>query len=181
MIYVFFIILLLLLIPIKINIRFIYDNKKITLFLWNHKINLNKFTKKKRENSSTVINDSTNTENSSKKNKNSFISNYKKFKLYHKFFKKLLPVNTLDINLKYGFEEPNITAITYGFKDLLNSYLINILNYFLIIKHYSINIIPTLKEKNLYLSINSIIYISIGKLIFIGSKLLLKKYKGDLQ
>lgn len=175
MIYIFFIILFLLLVPIKINIHFIYHNKKVILFLWNHEINLSKFNKKKRKKTSS------DTENLSKNNKKSFMSKYKKFKLYHKDLKDLLPINTLEINLEYGFEEPNITAITYGFKDLFNSYLINTLNYFLIIKHYSINIIPTLKEKNLSLSINSIIYISIGKLIFIGSKLLLKKYKGDLQ
>ena len=118
--------------------------------------------------------------NDYKKSTNSFILKYRKIKLYRKYIKKLLPINTLDINFKYGFEEPNITAITYGFKDLINSYVANLLNYFLTIKKYSINIIPTLKEKNLYLSINSIIYISIGKLIFIGTKLLLKRYKGEL-
>ena len=143
-------------------------------------MNLNKFKKKKRKKSPKLTKDYKNTETLNKKSTNSFILKYRKIKLYRKYIKKLLPINTLDINFKYGFEEPNITAITYGFKDLINSYVANLLNYFLTIKKYSINIIPTLKEKNLYLSINSIIYISIGKLIFIGTKLLLKRYKGEL-
>ncbi|MBU5314671.1 DUF2953 domain-containing protein [Clostridium bornimense] len=177
MFYIFFIILLLLLVPIKINIHLIYKNKKTTVLLWNHKIDLHKFNKKKSNNPNMTSLDYKNTDKLTEKNEPSFKLKYKKFKMYHIVLKKLLPINTLDIKLKYGFDEPHITAITYGFKDLLNCYFINILNYFFKIKNYSINIIPSLKEKDLYISVNSIIYISIGKIIFIAIKLLLKKYK----
>lgn len=176
MIYIFLFILLFIFIPIKLNICMIYEHNKINLFLWNHKINLDKFKNKKE--SINPVNTSHSIKN--KKENRNFLQKFKKLKLYLEYIKKLLPINSLNIKINYGFDEPNITAITYGFKDLIISYIINILKCFLIIKNYSFEITPTLKEKNLYLSINSIIYISIGKVIFIGSKLLLKKYKGEL-
>lgn len=85
----------------------------------------------------------------------------------------------IDIKIAYGLEDAAHTALVYGFISLINILTLNILSKIFIIKQNQIYVTPDFNNLHLKIQINSIIYISLAKIIYTG--ILLVKYRKKLK
>jgi len=159
-----FIILLFIPFPVKIKIE--YSKKNFTFKIYN----LNKIKS---------IKDKYFLDHLRIKNKLSFFITTIKNNL--NFIREIKFKSTLKINIKitYGLEEAAHTALVYGFIPLINTLTLNILSKIFIIKQKQIYITPDFNNLHLKIQLNSIIYISLAKIIYTG--ILLAKYRQKLK
>lgn len=160
---IFFIILFF--IPFPIKIKMYYSKKKFIFKVYNLNIS-NKIKSIKDSNCSKIKNKPYPIIKTIKNNLN-FIKSIK--------FKPTLKIST---KIAYGLEDAAHTALTYGFISLIDTLALNILSKIFIIKQKQIYINPDFNNLHLKIQINSIIYISLAKIIYTG--ILLIKYRRKL-
>ncbi|MEY7999474.1 DUF2953 domain-containing protein [Clostridium sp. Mt-5] len=152
-----FIVILFLPIPLKIKIR--YADKKFTIKIYNlnikHKFNLNK--------------DQRSSNNSTKNNGLFFFIN----KLRSQDFKEIKMKSPIKVNIKfaYGLNDAAYTALIYGVMSSLKAFLFNKLNKIFLVKQYNFHIKPDFNNFYFKLEVNSIIYMSLVKIIYVYIKL----------
>lgn len=151
-------IFILLFLPIPVKISFSYTAEAAKLKIYFKEIILNKPAEGKKL--------------KPKKNKRKKFD-YKKFLskdkllLFHKKFKKVFILGTLDIFIKFGLGDAANTALSYGLLNSCNFLIYTILNYLINTKRFSIKFVPDMNEKVFISEINSIFFISFAKIIYI--------------
>lgn len=141
-------------IPIKFNVK--YVEKKLNIYLYN--INIMKkidYLKKKASNKHQY------------KKKSEF--NFKNLKLVINLLdnNKFKPILRFKLNFTYGLNDAACTAVSYGLISSLYPLALRILNCFFKIKKQYINILPDLNKPFFKLKLDSIIFVSFAKVIYI--------------
>ncbi|AND84560.1 DUF2953 domain-containing protein [Clostridium tyrobutyricum] len=149
--------LIIIFIPFPVKLHIFYNNKKLNLYFFNINI-LNKITSNKKE-------FNINSANSIKQ----LATTIKKSRMV---FKRLLKIKykpkiNIDIDIVYGLDDAAYTAILYGLINSLTHSLLIILSRLFILKKQKINIKPCFNKSYFKLEINSIIYVSFVKIIYI--------------
>ena len=164
--FLFIILIIILFIPFPVKIKVKYSKKNFTFKIYNLNIS-NKLKSMNTPNCPETENKLFHVIKTLKNNLN-FIKEIK-FKL------------NLKINMKitYGLEDAAHTALAYGFIHSINTLALNILSKIFIIKQKQIYINPDFNNLHLKIQINSIIYISLAKIIYTG--ILLMKYRRKLK
>ncbi|MEG0772883.1 DUF2953 domain-containing protein [Clostridium sp.] len=155
---------LILLLPIPLKITLSYSGKKAHIKIYNKEINITKRVKKKIKKTTVKVTD---------KIEEDVI--HKDFFNPHNIKKilKILKRNKFKFNYKsnisitYSLEDAAHTAIMYGFLNQLLSYLHGFLAMFLNVKDYKYNINPQYNKYYLNFEITSIVFVNLGKLIYI--------------
>lgn len=145
------IILILFIIPLPIKIKFIYINNKISIFLFNKKINLEKKDIKKKEKAIK------------EKNSIDYLSIFQTLK-----DNRFKPTLKLDLELEIGTSDAAYTALLYGSTWTLLSFVYRILICIFNIKKFNPNVTPDFNNKKLNVLIKSILFISLVKVIYIA-------------
>lgn len=174
--FIIFLIVLLLFIPIPLKIYVCYKNNKfiikfykVTLYPSKHLKDMSKIYSKAKEKNKLTTN---------------FKKNFNKHtiqEIFHSLCKsKLKPRLKLDFNIDYGFEDAALTALSYGLLNSIFAPLQHILYSFFKVKKLQFNALPDFDGSKLNLEIKSIISISIAQIInmsFIIGFILFKAYK----
>lgn len=177
-IFIGFLIIFLLFIPIPLKIYILYKNNKLIIRFYKFSL----YPSKDLKNMPTTV--------AKVKEKSKLTVDFKKAfdkhtikQIFHRFCKsKLKPSLKLDFNLDYGFEDAALTGLSYG---LLNSFFVplqNILSSLFKIKKLQLNAMPDFNGSNLNLEIKSIIYINIVQIInicFTIGLILFKSYRNN--
>lgn len=149
-------ILIILFIPIPIKLSLKYINNTLQIYVYKIPINLRKNISKIKEKSHKDNNKKTNIKFThlltliKKLNKN-------KFK----------PTLNLNIELIYGLSEPSNTGIFYGLIYSISPFLQKFFDIFFKTKEYNLYINPNFDNSIINLQINSIISVSLVKIIYI--------------
>ncbi|MBV4419426.1 DUF2953 domain-containing protein [Clostridium tyrobutyricum] len=149
--------LIIIFIPFPVKLHVFYNNKKLHLYFFNINI-LNKITSNKKR---FDINSANSTRQLAK--------TIRKFRIV---FKRLLKIKykpqiSIDIDMVYGLDDAAYTAILYGLINALTPSLLILLSKLFILKKQEINIKPCFNKSYFKLEINSIIYVSFVKIIYI--------------
>lgn len=156
--FIFPVLILLVFLPIPIKITFNYKNNSISLCIFKFKVNLFRRIKSKRN-----IEKSTHTF----KHKNLDLDTVKL--VLHKINSlKFKPTLRVNINLDYGFLDASSTGIAYGIICSLSPFLYKLLSVVFKIKKYNTAITPDFDNIKLSAQINSIIFVSLAKIIYIA-------------
>lgn len=177
-IFIGFLIIFLLFIPIPLKIYILYKNNKLIIRFYNFSL----YPSKDLKNMSLTV--------AKVKEKSKLTVDFRKAfdkhtikQIFHRFCKsKLKPSLKLDFNLDYGFEDAALTGLSYG---ILNSFFApfkNILSSLFKIKKFQLNAMPDFNGSKLNLEIKSIIYINIVQIIntcFTVGLILFKSYRNN--
>lgn len=146
--YIFLILVLICLLPFPIKLGFSFINNKIIISLYNLKINFDREKKRKA------------------KFKVKYEMNLKEYiqEIKHLHFKATMKTN---IYIHMGLDDAAKTAELFGVMNYLIPIIFIELEKFFKIKKYDYNVIPDFKENIFEIKINSIIWISIAKTIYI--------------
>lgn len=148
----FIIVLLIFIIPFPIKVTFKYADKKLGLYLYNKKINLDKIKQKKKKKTATK-----------KENKEiSYIGILNDIKNI-----KFKPSLKFKLYFEYGTDDAAETALLYGGIWTLIAFIYQSMLWVFNIKKFDCNIIPNFNDEKLIISIQSIIFISLVKVIYI--------------
>lgn len=149
-------------IPLKLTLK--YWNKVLEIFIYNKKIVLKKP-------SDTDINN-----NLEATAKSSFIKSldYDDIKLiiYKVMSLKFKPTLTLITKLEYGLNDAALAAILYGLIHTIHSFMYMLLLNFFKVKKTDLKVTPHFVENDFSMEISSIIYINLGKIIYMAIKLI---------
>lgn len=174
--YIIFLVIFLLFIPMPLKIYICYKNNKLTLRFYKFTLYPSKHLKNISKPYSKV------------KEKNKFITDFKKIfdkytieEIFHRLCKsKLKPRLTLDFNLDYGFEDAALTGLSYGLLNSVFAPLQHILYLLFKVKKLQFNALPDFNGSKLNLEIKSIISINLAQIInisFIIGSIIFKAYK----
>ena len=181
---VFLLTITIILFPIPLKITLKYCDKVLEIFIYNKKIVLKK---------PSNIDINNNIETVTKSN---FIKSldYDDIKLiiYKVRNLKFKPTLRLITKLEYGLDDAAFVAILYGLIHTIYSLLYMLLINFFKVKNIDLKVIPHFVENDFSMEISSIIYINLGKIIYMAiilincllkinikhKKLCSKKYKG---
>lgn len=156
--YIILLIVAIIFIPFPIKLGFTYINNKITVNIYNYKINIDREKKRKA------------------KFKIKFEVNIKEYiqEIKHLHFKASMKTY-MDINI--GLDDAAKTAELFGFINYFIPVIYIELEKFFKIKKYDYKVTPNFKESIFEVKINSIIWISIVKAIYILVHMLLAMIK----
>lgn len=139
-------------IPIKFTLK--YSNNTLQVYFYSIPIHINK-----------------NYDNTNKQQQKKKPSKFKLVNIIHLIDKltknKLKPNLKLKIKILYGFMEPSNTGIGYGLLQVICPFIEMLLSKFFNIKKYSLDINPNFDNSIIDLQINSIISVSLVKIIYI--------------
>jgi hypothetical protein len=183
-----FIMLIIILFPIPIKITLKYSNNLLEIFLYKKKININKPLKK----SNKVSANEPNTKSLQIYLKSLVTYNLNDLKLISYKIRdlKLNPTLILNTKIEYGLDDAAVVAILFGSIYSAYSFLHKILLNSFKVKNMTCNVIPHFEENDLHIEIESIIYISLSKIIYTAFKIFpclikikhnnpnIKEYKG---
>ncbi|WP_123053594.1 DUF2953 domain-containing protein [Clostridium sp. JN-1] len=144
------IILFLFIIPVPVKLKILYRNGKFNMYIYNVEV-FEKLLKNQKKEEKKV-------RKSYLENLSSILSSLKN--------NKLKPVIKLNINFIFGFDDAAYTAIVYGVLCSSYSALRKLLNIVFKIKKFHVNITPNLNKSICDLELNSIISISLVKIIY---------------
>lgn len=147
------ILLIIFIIPIPIKIKFQYINKNINFFLYNKKMNFHKIKEKRKEADKT------------KRNKKSIDYMCLFSTLNDNNFK---PSLKFKMDFEYGTSDAANTALLYGGAWTCLAFIYRILFCLFNIKNFDTKIEPDFNKKKLNISIESILFISLVKVIYIA-------------
>jgi hypothetical protein len=156
--FIFPILILLVFLPIPIKITFNYKNNSVSLYIFKFKVKLFRRIKSKRNIEKAVH---------SFKYKNLDLDTVKL--MFHKINGlKFKPTLRINLNLDYGFLDASSTGIAYGIICSLSPFLYKLLSVVFKIKKYNTSITPDFDNIKLSVQINSIIFVSLAKIIYIA-------------
>lgn len=158
-----FLIVVILLFPIPLKIKLVFNNNTLKVFVFKKEFNINKIIKKKLKHKKN------NTLKETKKNSHKSISKKKFLNInINNFFK---PTLKIDLKINFGFNDAAYTAITYGFLSIAPGFIYNILTKFFKIKKYKFNLQPVFNNEFIYIEISSIFFVNLVKVIYIAFKI----------
>lgn len=174
--FIIFLIILLLFVPIPLKVHVLYKNNKLIIRFYKFTIYPSKHIK---DMSKTYF---------KAKEKNKFTTDFKKIfdkyiiqEIFHRLCKnKLKPRLKLDFNLDYGFEDAALTGLSYGLLNSIFAPLEHIIYLLFKVKKLQLNAMPDFNGNKLNLEIKSIISINIAQIInmsFIIGLIIFKSYK----
>lgn len=172
---ILFIIILLLFLPIPLKINMKYFDNKIFLNINFIKVfykNFNDKTTKDNKTTKTKEKPTSKTKEKLKAQILVFVNDIKnrfslkKLELINKKLKKLFPIHSLFLKLEFGFEDPSITALSFGGISSLKILFFKLLSIFLNIRKFNFQVIPNLKNKKVNFEFSSIFFISIAKITY---------------
>ncbi|MDT8716562.1 DUF2953 domain-containing protein [Clostridium sp. 19966] len=146
-------VLIVLIMPLKIKLKTIYENNELQIYVFDRKVNF-----KKKHNY---------TENNSKKKKSELILKNGLSRLRKLINIKFKPRLDLSLEMHYGFEDAAFTGIFFGVAQNMNSFVYELLSSVFKIKNYKFDIIPNFNKPMLNFRINSIFSFNLVKIIYI--------------
>lgn len=174
--FIIFLIILLLFVPIPLKIYVLYKNNKLIIRFYKFTLYPSKHLKDMSKTYSKA------------KEKNKFTTDFKKIfdryiiqEIFYRLCKsKLKPRLKLDFNLDYGFEDAALTGLSYGLLNSIFAPLEHILYSLFKVKKLQLNALPDFNGSKLNLEIKSIISINVAQIInmsFIIGLIIFKSYK----
>jgi hypothetical protein len=159
------IIILLLFLPTIVKVTLIYEDNKLSVYVFNKLLNLSIFNNPPKKEEKTYE-----TKAKPKKgNKN------KKFleRLFEECFKKDIfkgrfrPSIKIDCNIEYGFDDAALTGISYGLIYNFSSVLYNLVSKRLKVRKFKFNVVPHYNNPMLKFRITSIFYLNLAQIIYV--------------
>lgn len=155
-IYILIAILLILILPIPIEIKLIYKDNIFQFYIYNFEVNLKKRTKKKIKRR---------TANAAKKSKKIDFDSAKL--ILHKIdCAKFKPTLKMNMKIKLGTGDASYTGISCGALYYFSPIIYRILEVIFKIKSYNFDVKPDFDNLSLNTYINSIIFVSFAKIIY---------------
>lgn len=173
MFYIFLIALIIILFPIPLKFKLVFNNKELKIFIYKKEIkSFNEFDLNKTldnlKNKKAKKQDTEDEENiKNKKQKNKAFSKVFFHICLNNFFKPTLKIN---FNINFGFNDASITAMTYGFINTIPGFIYNMLCKLFKIKWFKFNVKPIFNNQIIYIEISSIIFVNLVKVIYISLK-----------
>ncbi|KEH97101.1 DUF2953 domain-containing protein [Clostridium massiliodielmoense] len=147
---------LIFLIPLPLILKVTYENNKLYIYIYNFKVYPSKKT----------IESMPEPKPKGIFPKLVYINTIKS--IYKRFKNKVTNLKlNLDINILYGSENAAITGIFYGLIHSIISYGYGLLSSTFKIKHFNCNIVPKFNNSIFKIEFKSIIFINLGKIIYI--------------
>lgn len=164
------IILVIFLIPLPLSITFIYENNKLSVFIYKFKIYPTKNVKK------TI----------KKPRRGTLYPKMLYFKILQYIYQKsghFLFKSSLDfkLHINYGLDDAYYTAILYGLIEGITNSTYYLFSKIFKIKNFDININPEFNRSIFQLKVKSIIFINLAKIIYMSSLIYISFKKGSKQ
>ncbi|WP_035290314.1 DUF2953 domain-containing protein [Clostridium sp. KNHs214] len=178
MFYIFLISLIILLFPIPLKFKLVFNNNELKIFIYkkqvktSNKFDLNKTLDKLKNKESKTQDTEHEIKNKQQKNKASAKAFF--HICLNNFFK---PTLKIDFNINFGFNDASATAMVYGFVNAIPGFIYNILCKFFKIKKFKFNVQPVFNNEIIYIEISSIIFVNLVKVIYISLKFDLLYFK----
>lgn len=144
---IFFTVIIILLLPFKVKVTFIYQDSKIHIYLFNKQIGMKEKLAEDKTSKRT----------------------YKKLRIFADKLtrNKFKPGLSLDWELNYGFEDAALTGISYGIFSTIFGVMYELIGMIFKIKAFKFSINPQFNNPTLNIRISSIISLNLAKIIYI--------------